>query len=294
MIAAMVEIVAQEGLADTSVADVVGRSGVSRRTFYEVFADREQCFLAALDDSIDRVAEHVHPAYMAGGCWRERVRAGLIGVLSFLDHEPSVARLLVVESLGGGPSALERRGRVLAQLRDVVDGGRGEAKARRDLPPLLAEGVVGGVLSVIHTRLVEEERPVLIELTGPLMAMVVLPYLGSATAERELVAPIPDPPPRLRPISADPLRGLEMRLTYRTVQVLLALGEHPGASNREVGRAAGIKDQGQVSKLLARLQRLGLLENGGDGQLRGAPNAWTLTARGMEVERAVNSQTTRA
>jgi hypothetical protein len=79
-----------------------------------------------------------------------------------------------------------------------------------------------------------------------------------------------------------------MRPTYRTVTVLAASAARPGASNREVGLAAGVEDQGQISKLLARLGRLGLIENTGEGHLHGAPNAWWLTDRGHEVEASIS------
>jgi DNA-binding MarR family transcriptional regulator len=77
-----------------------------------------------------------------------------------------------------------------------------------------------------------------------------------------------------------------MRLTYRTVRVLMVIAEHPGASNREIAEGSGIVDQGQISKLLNRLARLNLVENLGEGQEKGAANAWHLTARGAQVERA--------
>jgi predicted transcriptional regulator len=90
----------------------------------------------------------------------------------------------------------------------------------------------------------------------------------------------------------DPLRDLDMRLTYRTVRVLEAIGElrapGPHPSNRQVAEAAGIRDQGQVSKLLARLQQLGLIENAGDGLAKGEPNAWMLTKRGCEVREVLS------
>ncbi|MFI5010071.1 MAG: hypothetical protein ACHQDY_07335, partial [Solirubrobacterales bacterium] len=64
----------------------------------------------------------------------------------------------------------------------------------------------------------------------------------------------------------------------------------PGASNRVVAEGSGISDQGQISKLLARLDTLGLAHNVGRGQPRGAPNAWRLTARGEEVQGAIRLQ----
>jgi hypothetical protein len=78
-----------------------------------------------------------------------------------------------------------------------------------------------------------------------------------------------------------------MRLTYRTVRVLMAVIAGPGSSNREVAEGAGISDQGQISKLLARLRGLDLIENVGAGSARGEPNAWALTERGEEVANAI-------
>lgn len=291
MIAAMIDVVSERTRANATVAHVVARSGVSRRTFYEVFEDFEDCFLAALDQSVAQASEYVLGAYDPSARWRVRIRAALVGLLEFLEDEPGMGRLCIVETLGAGRKVHERRMRVIDTVTVAVDEGRKEAKGARALPPLTAEGVVGGVLSVLHARLVAGDEVPLRELTGPLMGMVVLPYLGPAVAQKENAAPIPPRQTRERPASRDPLRDLQMRLTYRTVRVLLAIAESPGRSNREVGVAAGIDDQGQISKLLSRLERLGLIENAGAGQVRGAPNAWTLTDRGIEVERLVAGQT---
>ncbi len=286
MLTAMVEMVAEHGAANVTVAHVVKRSGVSRRTFYEIFVDREECFLAAFDDGIARVRECVLEAYRAEGRWRERVRAGLVALLEFLDQEQGLGRLLIVESLGAGPGALERRSQILPAAIAAVDAGVTEGKAVEQ-PPLTAEGIVGGVLAVLHARLLDPGPDSLLELTGPLMSMIVRPYLGQAAAQRELLRPTPVPRARSRPPIADPLRDLEMRLTYRTMCVLTTLANNPGSSNRDVGLTSGIQDQGQISKLLTRLQKLGLIENTGAGRARGAPNAWMLTHKGQEIQRAI-------
>jgi DNA-binding IclR family transcriptional regulator len=78
-----------------------------------------------------------------------------------------------------------------------------------------------------------------------------------------------------------------MRLTYRTARVLEDVAEHPGVSNRLVAEHAGIADQGQASKLLARLERLGLLRNTGEGHARGERNAWSLTPTGLRVAQQI-------
>jgi len=291
MIAAMIDVVSERTRANATVAHVVSRSGVSRRTFYEVFDDFEDCFLAALDQSIERASEYVLGAYRPAARWRVRIRAALVGLLEFLEDEPAMARLCIVETLGAGLEVHERRMRVIDVATAAVDEGRAEARASRALPPLTAEGVVGGILSVLHARLMGGEGASLLELAGPLMGMVVLPYLGPAAAQKESASPAPERQARTRARSRDPLRDLEMRLTYRTVRVLLAIAASPGASNRAVGAAAGIDDQGQISKLLSRLERLGLIENGDASRVRGGPNAWTLTDRGVELERLVVGQT---
>jgi AcrR family transcriptional regulator/DNA-binding MarR family transcriptional regulator len=293
MLHAMAEVASQEGAQNASVARVVARSGVSRRTFYDLFEDREDCFLAAFEDALARVSERALPAYAAAKTWQARVRAALFAVLAFLEEEPDLGRLLVVESLTAGPRAVERRAQLVGVLVDVVAEGEGEMKVKHGQPALSAEGVVGAVLSVIHARLQRGETDSLTTLVNPLMGMIVLPYLGPAAARREGERPMPQLPPRPQPRRGDPLRDLDMRLTYRTVRVLVAIAQSPGASNRQVAEAAGIADQGQISKLLLRLQNLGLIRNVGEGPQRGEPNAWRLTPKGQDVERTIREQTSR-
>jgi DNA-binding MarR family transcriptional regulator len=233
--------------------------------------------------------------------WAERIRSALTGLLSFLDVERGAGRLLVVGSLGAGASALERRRRVLAQIVTHVDEARAESKTSDEPPPLSTEGVVGAVLFILHRRMTAcpppamggprmgaAEEPALMGLLNPLMSTIVLPYLGAAAAREQLARPMPKPPrTRARGPARDPLTQLDIRLTYRTMRVLLAIGAHPRASNRQVGRAAGISDQGQISKLLARLARLGLIANAGAGPTSGAPNSWTLTPKGTDIRDAI-------
>lgn len=291
MLAAALEAVEEVGYGRMTVAQVISRAKVSRKTFYDVFADREDCFLAALEQAVSQVGKLVREAYEREASWRDGVRAGLSELLLFLDEEPALARLCLVEALGAGPRVLERRAQLLEELAEVVDRGRFVTTAVREPPEVAAEGVVGAVLAVLHTRALEEGSEPFSSLLGSLMNIVVLPYLGARAASRELSRPAPEPrrnngtPPVLSR-ARDPMAGLSMRLTYRTVRVLVVIGEHPGASNREIAERSGVADQGQISKLLARLARLELVENTGDGQEKGGSNAWHLTQRGSRVERA--------
>jgi AcrR family transcriptional regulator len=290
MLAAALEAVEEVGYARMTVAQVIGRAKVSRKTFYDVFADREDCFLAALEHALSHAGKAVREAYEREPAWRDGVRAGLAELLMFLDAESGLARLCLVEALGAGPRVLERRAELLEELAEVVDRGRFVTSAVREPPEVAAEGVVGAVFAVLHTRVLEGGAEPFTDLLGSLMNIVVLPYLGARAAGRELsrAAPAVCRNGR-RPADGqirDPLAGLNMRLTYRTVLVLVVIGDRPGASNREIADLSGVADQGQISKLLARLARLELVENTGEGQEKGGPNAWRLTPRGARVERA--------
>lgn len=297
IVGGMFDVCAQQGFSNISVKHVVTRAGVSRRTFYELFADGDECFLAAFEHALDCAAARVLPAYEAADGWRLSIRAGLAALLCFLDDEPVLGRFLFSGRHRDSQILARRRNEAIAALTDAVRLGEAQAKGRVAQSQLVAEGVVGGVLSVIGSRLAEPDCGPLCDLVNPLMGMIVLPYLGAAAARREQEAPMPTPAESVgrerpsggpTPVAGNPLADLPMRLTYRTALVLSCVAENPGASNRAIGNSAGIGDPGQISKLLSRLERLGLTVNRGNGHaLRGEPNAWLLTPRGVEVERSV-------
>jgi AcrR family transcriptional regulator len=320
LLSAIVELLGEVGLEGAGVGRVCKRAGVSRRTFYDLFEDREACFLAAFELALERLAAQVAPAYAGGRRWRERVRGALAALLACWDSEPALARLCLVETLKAGPEVLERRRCAIDTLVAALDEGRAEARGAGP-PPLTAESTVGGALAVVHARLVSHpgmgergarslrERdvgqrvaspsravggPRMAELLNPLMSMIVLPYLGPVASRRELDQPAPVPAVAGEgsnghgPVPArDPFNGLPIRITFRTARVLATIGAQPEASNREIAQDAGVADQGQMSKLLARLEKSGLVENHGEGQARGEPNAWRLTVRGHGVLHAV-------
>ena len=161
-------------------------------------------------------------------------------------------------------------------------------------------GLVGGVLAVIHARLLHSDPEPLIELAPALTAMIVLPYLGQAISQREADRPVSThhhgathangQAGRGR-VLADPFRDMPIRITYRTARVLAVIAADPGASNRKVGDEAGASDQGQVSKLLKRLAHAGMIENHGPGGETGEPNAWRLTPRGEAIRAALGAKT---
>jgi AcrR family transcriptional regulator len=332
LLGAAVAMIGELGYSGASVAHITARARVSRRTFYDLFANREECLLAVLEDVVERVSGEIAAANLSGLVWRDRVRGGLLVILSFFDREPALARVCVVDALQGGTRVLRWREDVLTGLARVLDEGRGEGRAgsRRECTALTAEALVGAAFAIVHARIapvsivsagrgeasrsrgregargrttyasdrgrrpIVRDRPAqpLVVLLGELMSLIVLPYQGPAAARSEQRRSVPPSPRSERGaqeraqgtvMEPDLLAEVPMRLTYRTALVLDGIAKHPGASNRLVGESAGIFDQGQVSKLLARLQRLGLTANTGVGHTKGEPNAWSLTPLGVRV-----------
>jgi AcrR family transcriptional regulator/DNA-binding MarR family transcriptional regulator len=339
------ELVAEQGFRRMAARKVAERAGVSPKTFYDLFADREDCFLATFDHAVEELAAVARPAYEGEGEWVARIRAALGALLDFLDREPELCRLVFIEALGAGARVLERRAEILERLERVIDEGRAGAKGAGELPPLTAAGIVGATFSVIHGQLLQQHPESLSALLNPLMATIVFPYRGRKAAARELERPISKAGPRTLPtlphlpegsnppnhqgsdlLPADRSRPpsrprdlisgpagrtsgsragsrqssgscagpgrtsgsrADLRLTVRTYAVLQAVAAHPGVSNREVSDLVRVADQGQISRLMARLEERGLLENAG-GQVQGVAKAWRLTSQGQEVVRAAD------
>src|ERR1022692_2371058 len=189
LLAGAVRAVDRFGYTRTTVSEITAHAHVSRRTFYELFDNSEDCLAAMLDDAVERVRVLLAKSVDDGAGWRERVREGLGAILGFLDREPVLARVCIVESARGGQRILEAREQILTELAGAIDRGRVEGDPRTDCPPLTAEGLVGAALSIVHTRVLRRESTPLVELQGELMAMIVLPYLGPAAARRERKRP---------------------------------------------------------------------------------------------------------
>jgi AcrR family transcriptional regulator/DNA-binding PadR family transcriptional regulator len=293
---AVFAVVAEVGYRGMAVRAVTERAGVSSKTFYDLFIDREDCFLAAFDYGVQRLGELAGPAYRGERDWAAGIRAGLAALLGFLDGEPALRTLVFVEALGAGPRVLERRVEVSRQLRGVVERGQAGVKVGGGLPVVIAEGLLGATFGVIHARLLERPPGPLSGLCNELTAMIVLPYRGRAAAKRELSRPAPQLTTRAlkgtgggvvvgsgRPLGSGPVS--DFRMTVRTQTVLQVVAEYPGLSNQRVSDLARIPDQGHISRLMMRLVEQGFVENTRRGG-QGAPKAWHLTREGEEVIRA--------
>ncbi len=294
IVEAAVQVVAEEGFRGASMAKLVSRAGVSRAAFYVNFENFDDCFLAILDSAMRRSTGLMSEALNGSGPWPERAAAGLAALLSFLDSDPPLARICLVEALAAGPAVLEYRARELEVLKHMVDDVAGPVTAERRASLLGAEAVVASVAGILHTRLVRGEAPPFIDLLAPLVGVVLAPYLDAETIARQvhraerLARSISEErashPPR-PPASVAIRHGLSNPGAHRARLCVLDLADHPGASNRAVGERIGVSHAGQMSGVLARLARKGLLvkRSGGPGHA----NAWSLTPEGELVVQAL-------
>jgi AcrR family transcriptional regulator len=155
----MASAVAARGYANTRVSDVLERAGVSRRTFYEQFSNKHDCFLAAYDAAVSQATAQVQTAYGEPGPWELRLRAGFAAFLDFLGGEPDFARMCIVEVLAAGGEALARRDRALADFGWMIAQSHRDAPEDHVVLPIYFEVIAGGIYDVIHALIVRGGDP---------------------------------------------------------------------------------------------------------------------------------------
>ena len=152
LLAGALGAIEEHGYANATVQQITARARISRRTFYEQFANREACMAALFDHVVGMVEVELGAAGIARLAWHEKVRRGLWIILAFLDREPALARVCVIQTLRGGPAVLERREQVIARLAEVLDEGRMQSAHGAQCTPLTAEGLVGRNCQMLWMR----------------------------------------------------------------------------------------------------------------------------------------------
>jgi AcrR family transcriptional regulator len=176
--------VSREGYASTRVEDIIAVAGVSRRTFYDHFTNKEQAFLAAYDLVVEQLRGGVAGAYMTGDTWASKVRRGLAAFLNLMAMEPEIAHVCIVEAVAAGPQALERRMRAMEDFKQFLAPPEG-TRSPVIVSALTAETVVGGVYEVIYARVVSHRTAELPGLLPALLYSVLLPFEGLEVAGAE-------------------------------------------------------------------------------------------------------------
>jgi AcrR family transcriptional regulator len=189
MLQAVLEAVAAEGYQDTRVTDVIARAGVSRKTFYEHFDEKEECFLAAYDRELTQLTEEVAAAFFGDEGvtrpWADQVRDGVRAFLRYLAERPAAARVCIVDAMGAGSRAIAKREAALRNFTYLIDAGRSEAQV--EVPGRTAVAVLGGSNELIAAELLHGSAENIGQLAPDIVYLITLPFLGpkAAIAQRE-------------------------------------------------------------------------------------------------------------
>jgi AcrR family transcriptional regulator/predicted transcriptional regulator len=283
LVAAMGELTAELGLAAVGVHHVCQRAGVSRRTFYELYADRDACVVDTHDEAFGRLLAHLAEAVAdAGGAWEDRAVAVTQALFTAWDTDRVLAKLCLISSVSGHPEALELRRVAMAQIAGLL--------ADPPRQPMVEASVlacaISGIWGLAFAQLTEKPTASISDLAGVAIFLLVAPFAGrrhaaARAAGRGGTAAYVT---RWTPTGGggdDDDRGL--LVTELTSQTLRYLNGHPGAANIDIARAVDVRHESQMSRHLARLERAGMVSHRKEGRT----NAWTLTARGEEAARTL-------
>jgi AcrR family transcriptional regulator len=172
---AITSVVAAVGYEETSVERILVQAGVSRRTFYELFSDKEDCFLAAYEEAMRRALRIVTEAYIECETPELRIEAALEAFLRFCSENPQLARTCIVEVFAAGPRARERRTRFLEQLAALLEHALSELRGDQALDRLAAQALVGGVHEVIYAPIDQGDTAALPAMAAEIVVSQIAP-----------------------------------------------------------------------------------------------------------------------
>ena len=184
MLAACAELVAANGYGSVTVAHITKAAQVSRRTFYEQFDDRSDCFLATFDLVVEHLHRLIDGATESVPGWPQKVAAAMDALLGFFVAEPDLAKLALVDSLTAGPKAAERYQEVVAGFVPLLKPGRLERRTKGEIPDSTEDTIIGSLGSVITREILAGRAGQLEDLHADLVTFVLTPYMGAARAAK--------------------------------------------------------------------------------------------------------------
>jgi AcrR family transcriptional regulator len=186
LIAGLAEAVAEKGYGGTTIADITRHAAVSRRTFYEHFDGKDECFVAAFDTVSEQLRTRVEEAFQAEDEWPDAARAAIEAMLVFLASEPNLARLAMVEAMVAGPVVVARYDAAVQTFLPYLAAGRvgRPKKVLKRLSDSTEEALVGGMVSLISRRIVAGQTEELESLLPDLTEFALAPYVGNDEAAR--------------------------------------------------------------------------------------------------------------
>jgi AcrR family transcriptional regulator len=184
LIAGMAEAIGEHGYAGTTVSHITAHAAVSRRTFYEHFSSKDECFVAAYDSVMSGLQGRMSQGFEEAADWPHAIRSGVRAMLDFLATEPTLAQLCMVESFVAGPVVLERYDAMVQSFIPYFRRGRAglQPEALALLSPTTEEALVGGMISLVSRRIIAGQTSSLESLLPDLVEFILTPYLGGAEA----------------------------------------------------------------------------------------------------------------
>jgi len=182
IIAAVGEATVAHGYGAMTVQDICDGAGVSRRTFYELFHNKHEAFLAAYEEVAGRLLATFKAAFKANPTFETRMIAGLQVFLEVLAATPTFARMCIVEVMAAGPDAVERRSAWMSEFARLFDDNARALLGSAAPSPLVSETVVGGILEAVYRRLAAGETAELPGLLADLVEWTLRLYLGEKVA----------------------------------------------------------------------------------------------------------------
>lgn len=181
---ATVELVAKRGYRNTSVNHIVKAARVGHAAFYELYEGKEDCFLAAFDRIVAESTEAVSEAVAETDGWPEEMAAGLACLRDLIVADPRRARIALVEVQAAGPRAYTRYEEAVDRVAPKLREGRAFSKEAAALSSTLEEAILGGILWIVHQRLVKGELGEADALLEETVQIALAPYLGDEDAKR--------------------------------------------------------------------------------------------------------------
>jgi AcrR family transcriptional regulator len=189
LLAAAERLIAERGCAGTSIEATVKLARVSSVTFYEHFAGKEECFVAAFERAVAETRAELREAIPGGAPWPDQVRAALAALLAAIVAEPARARMCLVEAGVGGPALRARYDAALDAVASELREGRVLDSAPPGLPATLEEATVGSIAWLLRERLEAGDADGVEGLLPRLVDLTLSPYLDGE-APRAVAEPV--------------------------------------------------------------------------------------------------------
>jgi AcrR family transcriptional regulator len=288
LVAAAGAVAWEQGSGSLTVDRICDRAGMSRRTFYDIFANVDDALASTVEDAHEQLWREIERQLQTSVAadWSTAMSTVVVALLTAIERDPAIGWLCVGELATVQPRVEVARRQSMSRLATLIDDGCdgadcevGEwARAQAVL------GATGALWELVRQRLTDRdaEHPIG-DLAGPAIFLVLVPYLGRAQAMRLAAHPPVLTPSGPAPYAPEPSAG---RLTELTQQTLLFLRDRPRASNIEIAEAIGVTHASQMSRHLRRLAKEQLVVSWRDGRR----NRWSLTAHGAQVAAQLGSQ----